>query len=282
MQTAVAICLLSAHRGVRLSELLKRDEARRAGIYVLSGPDPDSAGRFRVYIGESESIRDRLGFHAGRLEFFDRTAILVCKDDSLTKTHIRFVESELIRLARLSTVVKLENGTNPGFDRISDADRWEAAHFLEEARLVLPFLGFDFFQSAEAQFSIVPDQMSDKAESQDSPIFETNVSGVSAKGKDTDEGFVVFAGSSARTKETETFPEALRVLRLQLLESGAMVDDANGFYRFTRDMTFSSPSAAASVIAARNASGPLEWKHASSRETYRSWREKTLKLVQSS
>lgn len=228
----------------RLSELLRRDEAKRAGIYVLSGPGPDSAGRLKVYIGESESIRDRLGFHAGRLEFFDRAAILVCKDDSLTKTHIRYVESELIRLARLSAVAKLDNGTNPGFDRIGEADRWDAEHFLEEARLVLPFLGFDFFRTAEVQVSIVPPAAPDNPESQDLPIFETNVSGVSAKGKDTDEGFVVFVGSTARINETDTFPEALRVLRTQLLESGAMIDDANGFYRFTRDVTFSSPSAA--------------------------------------
>ncbi len=264
---------------VRLSELLKREEARRAGIYVLSGPDPDSAGRFRVYIGESESIRDRLGFHAGRLEFFDRAAILVCKDESLTKTHIRFVESELIRLARLSTFVKLENGTNPDFSRINDADRWEAVHFLEEARLVLPFLGFDFFRAQEAEASIVPEQEMEAADDLESAIFETNVSSVSARGRDSDEGFVVFAGSTARVTETETFPEALRILRQQLLQDGSLSEGDDGFYRFTRDVTFSSPSAAASVIAARNASGPLEWKHIVSHETYRSWREKSLKLV---
>lgn len=114
----------------------------------------------------------------------------------------------------------------------------------------------------------------------ESAIFETNVSGAFAKGRDTDEGFVVFAGSTARVTETETFPEALSILRQQLLQDGSLSEGDDGFYCFTRDVTFSCPSAAASIIAARTASRPLEWKHISSRESYRSWREKLLKSVQ--
>jgi len=41
---------------------------------------------------------------------------------------------------------------------------------------------------------------------------------------------------------------------------------------FTTDVTFASPSAAASIVAARSASGPREWKVRGTGQTYRDWR----------
>ena len=45
------------------------------------------------------------------------------------------------------------------------------------------------------------------------------------------------------------------------------------FYEFTQDYSFTSPSAAASVIAARNTNGRAHWKHEASGQTYADWRD---------
>ncbi len=45
---------------------------------------------------------------------------------------------------------------------------------------------------------------------------------------------------------------------------------------FAADMAFASPSAAASIVAARSASGPREWKVAGTGQSYRDWRAERL------
>ena len=45
-----------------LDDLLQREELNKAGIYILSGSDPQS-GLPRAYIGEAEIIRVRLKDH---------------------------------------------------------------------------------------------------------------------------------------------------------------------------------------------------------------------------
>ena len=42
--------------------LLARDESHSSGIYFLTGNDPET-GKSAVYIGEAESIRDRVKNH---------------------------------------------------------------------------------------------------------------------------------------------------------------------------------------------------------------------------
>jgi hypothetical protein len=45
-----------------LEGVLGRDEAVKSGVYFLSGTDSES-GKSAVYVGEAESIRDRLRGH---------------------------------------------------------------------------------------------------------------------------------------------------------------------------------------------------------------------------
>jgi len=48
-------------------------------------------------------------------------------------------------------------------------------------------------------------------------------------------------------------------LRDKLIADGTLVQ-TDGFYLFTRDVEFSSPSAAASVIEGGSANGLIEWR----------------------
>ena len=43
-----------------LPDLLKRDEAKRTGVYVLYGPDPANDLKAQAYIGEADAINERL------------------------------------------------------------------------------------------------------------------------------------------------------------------------------------------------------------------------------
>ncbi len=107
----------------------------------------------------------------------------------------------------------------------------------------------------------------------ESPIFEFETAGARATTRETEDAFIVLAEAIARKEGTPTFPETYRVLRDQLVKDGKLVDGPeSGLYRFAVDVPFLSPSAAASVVSARSASGPREWKLRGTSQTYKAWR----------
>jgi hypothetical protein len=83
-----------------------------------------------------------------------------------------------------------------------------------------------------------------------------------AKGERVPNGFVVFAGSTAvledRSSAKKQGPWIIN-LRNRLKEENAL-QEKSGLLIFTRDVEFSSPSAAAAVIHGGNAAGPLAWR----------------------
>lgn len=262
---------LAAPRG-RLPELLKRAEASRTGVYILSGPDPHRSGGLKVYIGEGDSVAARLRIHlrSEDKDFFDRLVIIVSTDDNLTKAHARYLESQLIRFTRQSGIVALANDTEPDFQRLPESDRADMDYFVDQLRLVLPILGFDLFGSSRGRTAEPDDHTSDA-------VFAFSTAGASATARETDDGFVVLAGSTARRMGTDTFPAGYRALRDQLIQDGRLVDGATPeVYRFAADVAFASPSAAASIVAARSASGPREWKVSTTGRLYRDWRAARL------
>jgi predicted type IV restriction endonuclease len=85
--------------------------------------------------------------------------------------------------------------------------------------------------------------------------------GAIARGKRTASGFVVFHESTAVLKErpaAENYPNVL-VQRKQFIADGTLTEKG-GYYVFTKDVEFSSPSAAAAVIHGGSANGLIVWK----------------------
>ena len=85
----------------QLASLAQRPEARRTGIYVLVGSDPESASKERMYIGEGDNVLDRLLAHEKdpSKDFWNQAVFFISKDENLTKAHVRYLERELIQMA---------------------------------------------------------------------------------------------------------------------------------------------------------------------------------------
>ena len=221
-----------------LGDLLKRGEASRTGIYVLTGPDPERPGGTLAYIGEADDVAARLRIHvrSADKDFFDRLAIVVSSDENLTKAHARFLESRIIRMMRQAGVVRLANGTEPDFQRLPEADRADMEFFAEQLGLLLPLAGFDLFRRSAPVSEA----------GQDDPggwetVFVFSTAGASATGQETDDGFVVLAGSTARRSPSETFPRGYLALRDQLVAEGKLVEGPSPqLYVFAADVAFSS------------------------------------------
>ena len=234
-----------------LDDLLARDEAEKSGVYILTGTDPES-GHPRAYIGEAEVIRERLKQHRLK-EFWVSAVVFVSKDENLTKAHIRYLEGRLLsEAARVGRFV-LENSQSSS-SKLPESDREDMNVFLSRIHQLLPVLG------SELLVPVVP-QSAGYQVSPASPLV-CRVKGARALGEPTPDGFVVFTGSTAVLQErpaTAVRQPYIIKLRRSLVAEGALVE-TNGFYRFERDVEFSSPSAAASVIHGGGANGLTEWR----------------------
>jgi hypothetical protein len=66
-------------------------------------------------------------------------------------------------------------------------------------------------------------------------------------------------------------------LRDRLHASGQLIDGPSpDLLAFATNVVFTSPSAAASIVSARSASGPIEWKIQPPGTPYREWRASRL------
>ena len=229
--------------------VLARDESQNSGIYFLTGMDPET-GKSAVYIGEAESIRDRVKGHLDK-DFWNHIAFFISKDENLTKAHIRYLEGRLIEQARKAGRAEVKNNQSSG-SKLPESDREDMEIFLEKIHQLLPVLGVEV---------LVPTTIIAEGITELQPL-SCEIKGLKAAGHLTPNGIVVLAGSQAVLNErpsSQKYPWALN-MRQKLKEEGALAvkDD---HLLFTKDIEFSSPSAAAAVIHGGHANGLISWKN---------------------
>jgi len=232
-----------------LDELLAREECGKAGVYVLTGSDPLTNAP-HAYIGEAEIIRDRLKQHKGR-EFWVSAIVFVSKDENLTKAHVRYLESRLLSEATQVGRFSLEQNQASG-SKLPESDREDMEVFLSRIRQLLPVLGSDL---------LAPIVQAPGRTQAGGPLF-CRIKGAEARGQRTPDGFVVFHGSTAVLKERPSAQQRhpfVVTLRKQLVADGTLVDK-DGFFVFSKDSQFTSPSTAAAVVHGGGANGLTEWK----------------------
>ena len=254
----------------RLPELVARPEATRTGVYVLIGPDPEDPLRSLIYIGEGDCVRDRLLAHNGdeQKDFFTRICFVVSKDENLTKTHARYLESRLIALTKAARRVRLANGYSPSFDLLPESDRADMEFFIEQINLILPVLGFDFTQPMPTVSAGNTPQSSSTEH-----LFEMTGVGVRAEALEANGEFVVLKGSQARLAGTASWM-SYKGLRDKLIKDGKLVESGQqNVLAFAENVVFESPSAAAAVVYAGNLNGRIAWRVKGTGQTYKDWQD---------
>lgn len=233
-----------------LDHLMARPEVEKAGVYILTGTDPEK-GKPQAYVGEAEIIRDRLKQHNAR-DFWVQIIIFISKDENLTKAHIRYLEGRLIEDAAKAGRVELTNNQTSGA-RLPESDREDMEVFLAKIHQLLPVLGSDI---------VTPIISSSNLSRASKEELTCSIKCLVARGRRTPNGFVVFQGSQAvvenRQSAHKNHPYVVG-LRERLAQDGTLALE-NGYYRFTKDTEFSSQSAAASVVRGGGSNGLIEWK----------------------
>ena len=234
----------------QLELILQRDEAKKPGVYFLTGVNPET-GKPRVYVGEAEVIRSRMKSHLDR-DFWKTLVFFVSKDENLTKAHVKYLEGKLIQMTKDVARFELENANASG-SHLPESDAADMDVFLEKIRQLLPVLGQDFLKPITSV----------AVSHQKAQLLTCTIKNVKATGRRSEDGFIVLKGSTAVLKErpsAKKYPYASTV-RSQLLSDGVLTEETDRLV-FTKDYEFSSPSAAAAVIHGGHANGLREWKDA--------------------
>jgi hypothetical protein len=225
----------------------RRPELNQVGTYFLFGDNPET-GRETVYIGKAEHCLTRIGQHSNGKDWWDYAAVCIAKDNTFTFAHAGYLEHLGILNAGLASRFTLDNNRSESMPHVSEGMAADLEDTFETISLLLSTLGYPVFDKAKSREEV--------------PIAEVlylSGRGVKAEGDLTEEGFVVFEGSQAALESVSSFGKWAGRIKEELLADGGLVADGVNL-TFTRNVIFSSPSAASSVVLGRNSNGWVMWK----------------------
>jgi hypothetical protein len=229
----------------RFDELEAWEEVRRPGIYFLVGAE--GLTEREVYIGESENVLKRIKQHIGQKEFWQEVVIFTSKDENLTKAHVRYLEHRLVQQAREIGRYKLVNGNEPAETPLPRADKAAMEEFVENLGVLIGALGHRIFVPMARSIGTSEDR------------FRFQIAGAEAFGAPTDEGFVIFRGSTAREQCKESMGSGAFALKAELRAQRKLIADGK-LLRFEEDVLFTTPSQAGSMIAGTSCNGRVSWR----------------------
>jgi hypothetical protein len=262
----------------RIGEALKRDEASRTGVYFLVGDDPDQPTKTKVYIGEGDSVADRIKIHSNddSKEFWTRVCFVTSKDTNLTKTHVRYLENRLVQIAKVSDRANLANSNEPGKKLLPESETADMEFFLEQIQLILPVVGFDFLRPKPVA-TVSPTSQTIAVGTAPSSQLELTLTskkyGYTANAVDVDGEITVLAESRASANK-ELAQNSYAPLREQLIRDRRLKPvPGEALLEFAENVSFASPSAAAAVINNRNTNGRTAWRLKSTGQTLKEWQD---------
>ena len=228
----------------------KRDDIKGAGVYFLFCKEEDDSDS--VYIGESETIQERLNQHirdynADKEKFYWTTAVIFFGRD-LNKALIRYLEDRFVQIARESKRYKVLTKNTYGKTVMKESQTAAMEEFIDNVRILINALGYKVLE---------PTVHNDPNSTVDDETLFLNLGNASGKGMVTTEGFVLFAGAVLNEKTSEkSLSKGAATLRKKHLASNKVKD-----FVTTEDILFSSSSAAADFVTGYSVSGPATWKN---------------------
>ncbi len=250
-------CKFSVWEGViykipraKIESFKDNKELQKGGVYFLFGTSNET-GKEIIYVGQSVKIFNRLIQHKNNPNKDYWTEAVACvkdSNDSYGPTEISFLENKFYNLAIKAGRCEVKNEADPSPGHITleqEAMLNKVVHYVCE---ILKLLGYRHFEP-----KVAPEDLADDSSTF---LFSRKLKNlgvtISAKGKQTAEGFVILKGSQISPEEDSTIPQIVKMRR-----QNAKID-ANNI--LLEDMLLPSPSSAAMVVAGKSANGLTSWK----------------------
>ena len=238
-----------------ISKVMGRPEFTKPGVYCLKSNPENDLYTERIYIGEAEKIGGRLKQHLGNRDFVEYIGF-ISKDELLTKSHIKFLESRMITAAHEAKSAEIENNVVPSLPALPEADIADMEFFLDQIKLILPLMGFNFLIPSV----VTPSSQTEEiiAQGSEEPFYFIRSPKVTATMKETEDGYIVLKGSEAKLNSSQSLSKSSYKRRQKLIDNNVLQVSSNK-YVFAEDTVFNSVSSAAMVVLGREANGNIEW-----------------------
>ena len=143
----------------------------------------------------------------------------------------------------------LQNSASPKKPHLSEPDEITVLEYFDKIKFILSVLGYPVFEKIDESIS-------------DTKIYYLKADGADARAQLLNDGSLnVLKGSLARIRETEAFFGWSKVAREKFLKEGILIkSDNNISFIFTKDVLFTSPTAAAATTTGRPINGWTAWK----------------------
>ncbi|WP_411890456.1 GIY-YIG nuclease family protein [Yoonia sp. SDW83-1] len=257
----------------QLKEALAREEAGFTGVYLLFG---ERDGDARLYIGEAEDMRLRLKDHAVKKDWWEFAVLITSAANNLHKAHVKYLESRLVEIATEVGNIQLDNGNIPPRSSLNEAAQANMESYIDTLMIVLPAIRIDAFLSKKRSVKSIEFATTDDGEATrftfKMPRHDVEAYAVLRQGE-----LIVEAGSRVRPAWVGDRKHNAHYYRLhdELVAKKIIRPDGSGGV-MVEDYAFSSPSAAAAVVAGRSANGRTSWTVIDNGMTYAEWEERNL------
>lgn len=238
-----------------------REELRKTGVYLLFGTDEE--GSQKVYVGQArerkngEGVLRRIKEHVGedKLDYWTHAVLIVTSNDAFGPTEISYLENRFTQMARDANRFKVVNGNDPSPGHVTEEKRAELDEFISHARTVIGSLNYRVFEPVDDAKSTSTNTDSPTFVSEEPELYMAHAS-YTAYGRQTNDGFVVLAGSKLRPEAefVSSCPPSVYKARER---NRAFIDDG---FQLLADVLFPSPTAAAQFVGGSSLSGLATWK----------------------
>jgi len=236
-----------------LDSCKNREHLQQSGVYFLFGKN-DEDNENVVYVGQAglrkngNGLLGRISEHARNPEkdYWTEAVLVTTTNNSFGPTEISYLESQFTKLATDAKRYIVKNGNDPNLGNITEEKESELEEFIEYAKIIMGILGHKVFIPLD---EITEDTPADKA----ARLF-LKTRGADATGILTSEGIIVSRGSKIAATPNPSCPEWVKNLRNKY---GAYIGSD---FVLSKDISFSSPSAAASFCVFGSANGKAAWK----------------------
>jgi len=235
----------------------ERADLKQSGVYFLFGIS-DQTGDNVVYIGQAgarkngEGILYRMQEHKRNpnKDYWTEAVVFTTSNNSFGPTEISYLENRFCNLAMEAKRYIVKNGNDPTPGNITEEKESELEEFVDYARIVMGTFGNKIFEPIVATSTV---SASEPMNIDEEPMLYLKTAKANAKGRRTNEGFVVFKGCTVSANPTKSCPDTIKYLREQYTEK---IDENNVL---SEDALLKSPSAAAGFITYASANGLIMW-----------------------
>lgn len=226
-----------------LAEAKKLTGINRPGIYYLISENDNKIAQ--LYIGQTRNGVARLTDHNRCKDFWNKAIMFLADNKTFSLDMISGLEVYAINKAIESKRYQVENAVNPKYE-IDEYDLPLIEEVYEEIKFIMATQGY---------------QMENPSDSiTDANILHTTQNGIKGLGVYNREQFDLLENSEINLHK-KCSAKSLEERRQQALTNGEIITTPEGKAILTKNITFSSPSAAAVFVLGGSVNGWDAWKN---------------------